>query len=310
MKRGASRIARITLGKHSLLIHKHGLIPFTSLLFGFLLLDILLSICTCNNKEFFPSVNAVLPTGELQFKNLDLEGIYTGDSSNFVSKNGEDSALYVEGASFGKELWESKKKAPTLIALLPSGYLDGCDLETSNFDYYTKSQEEYQSFVAVFQRGNCSFGQKVHVGEKAGASAVFIMNTLQGIYFNRSEMVNTFDFDCSNGEGWIADEDLMEPKWNPGNNVPTCSEASSCESKKCLLTGVVDENKGNQVCCAWDLFVSMAPDPKIDPPPSIPSIYMTMKEGDALNEALYKFQGSVPPESTQEFISTMKTDDY
>ena len=168
MTRGSSEIAPLSSGKYFRYRNGFNRNSLVYLVFGFGLLDILFSVFTFKNEDFLPSVAAVLPTGQLQFTNLDLNNIYTGDPSNFVSDDKEGDSLYVEGPSFGDDLWNSKSDAPTLIALLPSGHLDGCDSETSNFDYYT----EGKAFAAVFQRGNCSFGQKVSVGEKAGASAV------------------------------------------------------------------------------------------------------------------------------------------
>lgn len=107
---------------------------------------------------------------------------------------------------------------------------------------------------------------------------------------------------------------VAQPLWDPANNAPACASNDQCASGRCLVTNVTDPALGTkvrscvsrtsaskphtpplttdpplpqkQVCCAWDVYMTMGADPAIQPQPAIPTVFVTMRDGDRLRQAL------------------------
>jgi hypothetical protein len=57
----------------------------------------------------------------------------------------------------------------------------------------------------VVQRSpNCTFSQRAAAAEALGAAVLVVVNTVEGIYRNRTHATAREDFDCDEGEGSVA----------------------------------------------------------------------------------------------------------
>lgn len=47
----------------------------------------------------------------------------------------------------------------------------------------------------------------------------------------------------------------------------------------------------HQVCCAWDVYMTMGADPSIQPQPTIPTVFVTMRDGDLIHQTMAASSG-------------------
>ena len=151
-----------------------------------------------------------------------------------------------------------------------------------------------QPFALLLARGKCSFESKTVAAEAAGASLLIIYNNEEGLYYNKTAATPKLDYECSNGQAFLPT--IAEPLWSPLNNPPSCATDPNCASGRCLVTNHTDASLGGtEVCCAWDVYMTMGPDPTIEAAstssslpssPSIPTVYVTMRDADALKAAM------------------------
>ncbi|CAM9743448.1 unnamed protein product, partial [Phaeothamnion confervicola] len=197
----------------------------------------------------------VMPTGQLQI-------------NDYLT-------YFAAPAAFGA-IVPAEDEAKYTLLTLPSGTADGCD------DATPALPEGYDgAFAVLAQRGNCSFDTKARTAQAAGAALLIVYNTLEGVYQGRGFAMETDDYECANGEGWISSP--VSPAWHPDNDDPTCSGDARCQSGVCAMTNVTDAVKGTRVCCAWDLYVTMgASDPDNIDDVTVLAAFMTMQGGNAL----------------------------
>eukprot|EP00752_Nemacystus_decipiens_P009947 g8870.t1 len=200
---------------------------------------------------------AVLPTGELRL---------TGGAT-----------AYAAPAWFGLQLPE-EQEASYLPLRVPQSSSDGCGTVT------VQDPPANGGFVLLVERGNCFFDEKALAAQEAGAEGLVVMNSVEGIYQDKTAATDKYDYECSNGEGWV--KDLAEPLWNPTNTDEACWSNDACDSGVCVVTNETDSNLGTKVCCAWDLYITMySSAAETASKISIPSVYVTMKDGEALKDA-------------------------
>ncbi|CBJ48823.1 putative growth-on protein GRO10 [Ectocarpus siliculosus] len=206
----------------------------------------------------FDSAEAVLPTGELRLA--------------------DGSTAYAAPAWFGLQLPE-EKEATHLPLRVPKSDADGCGKVTVE-----DPPEGGGGFVLLVERGNCFFDAKALAAQEAGAEGLVVMNSVEGIYQDNSAATDKYDYECDNGEGWV--KDLQTPVWDPLNTDEACWSNDACDSGVCVVTNVTEATLGTKVCCAWDMYITMySSDPETSDKVGIPSVYVTMKDGQALLEA-------------------------
>ncbi len=209
--------------------------------------------------------------------------------------------LYASTAKFGPSLETVEGR----MTVPPSNNKLLCQsTEGSSGDFWKGS-------ILLVPRGDCTFLTKVMAGQALGAKAVIVYNTLASRYKstnNDTVMVwpeSKKDYDCDNSKSWILSSnlDLTNDQYNEEVNDPflkndECGSHAEqgidhfrdrCQSQKCLLTGIASSGDGNflEACCAWDLTAHMAGDDDDRHLVNIPSVYATMRTGDAL-KTLYR----------------------
>jgi len=185
-------------------------------------------------------------------------------------------------------------------------------------------EDYYVGATLLVPRGGCTFQAKALAAQHLGASSILIYNNLSSRYnLNKTYENNTGpsldpleqiswppnrnDYECSRGSranstsGWIPKASLsFDPlPYNPHKNnahlsgdKSTCANTmpswESCTSAKCLLTGEENRKKGlMRACCAWDIHLSMGFDSTLTSSQiNIPSLFLTMKQGDDLLSAV------------------------
>eukprot|EP00903_Cladosiphon_okamuranus_P014280 g13263.t1 len=203
-------------------------------------------------------VEAVLPTGELRL---------TGGGT-----------AYAAPAWFGLQLPE-EEEANYLPLMVPQGSADGCGVVTVD-----NPPADGGGFVLLVERGNCFFDEKALAAQEAGAEGLVVMNSVEGIYQDKTAATDKYDYECSNGEGWV--KDIQEPLWDSHNTDEACWSNDKCDSGVCVVTNQTDTELGTKVCCAWDLYITMySSTAETAKKISIPSVYVTMKDGQALKAA-------------------------
>jgi signal peptide peptidase-like protein 2B len=197
---------------------------------------------------------AVLPTSELIWGGEDLA---------------QTNLLYAALAAFGP--LTAPKDDALFVPLIAGG--SACNLSmTMPID---------PPFILVAERGNCTFDSKALAAQTAGASGIVVVNTLEGVYAGRDHGEPMDDYECENGEGWLAAP--VSPSWNPTNDVPECSTDSRCESGVCMMTNVTDASLGTKVCCVWDTYINMGASKNGSADAvAIPSVFVTISEGSEL----------------------------
>jgi len=205
--------------------------------------------------------------------------------SDELSING--AKVYVAEATFGQP-------APTyalrlhLTVVRPQGYQDGCEPKVK-----LPSSLASNGWALLTERSpNCTFGARAEAAEVLGASALLVVNTVEGIYRNRSHGDNRYDYDCSNGRGYV---ESIKADGGKLAGFPFSSCASSCDSGRCLLTGATSTSASSsgasslEVCCAWDTYIgmTMSSDSAHDQASvvELPSVFLRMVDGDSLKIA-------------------------
>jgi len=111
-----------------------------------------------------------------------------------------------------------------------------------------------------------------------GASAMVVRNSIEGIYQNRTYTTDKTDYECDNGESWASStHDKFE-----GYTHSSCAKDDACDSGRCVLTGDYEKSKGHKICCAWDMYMTMASADDSATEISIPSLFVTMTDYDTL----------------------------
>ncbi|CAM9516340.1 unnamed protein product [Ascophyllum nodosum] len=201
-------------------------------------------------------VDAVVPTASLR--------VSSGETA------------YAAPAWFGPQPLD-QEDAIYMPLRVPSGEFDGCK-DVSVDDQPTAG------FALLVERGHCFFDVKALAAQTAGARGIVVMNSLRGIYQEKDAATNKYDYECSNGEGWV--ENLVSPLWSPDNTDEACWSNSACESGVCVVTNETDPNLGHKVCCAWDMYITMyGSDDVIADKVAIPTVYVTMADGKMLQYA-------------------------
>ena len=168
----------------------------------------------------------------------------------------------------------------------PLGDEDGCSPEVPQL--FPKNSQ----FYLLVARGNCTFTEKAAAAEAQGAKGVVIYNSLEGIY-QGNEWADSSDYECANGEAWVPESDVITPVYSEESDLAMpieCSASSLCSSQKCVYTNGtrVTTAEGNfsyterQVCCAWDLYVTMGGDD--DDAVGIPVVFVRMQDQATLSE--------------------------
>ena len=175
--------------------------------------------------------------------------------------------LLAAPAAFGMALPpESSSLQITLVA--PDGLQDGCAPEVT----LTRSRDS-PSWALLAQRSpNCSFSERAVAAQKLGAVALVVVNTVEGIYANRSFGEAKQDYECRNGESFVTS---VQAEGGKMAGFPGSKCARQCQSKRCLLTGQRSDAQGLQVCCAWDTMLTMAESD--DSPPVGPPVGRALK---------------------------------
>jgi hypothetical protein len=166
--------------------------------------------------------------------------------------------------------------------IYPSSDAKGCG-EISK-PYVSRSMP----FVLILERGECSFYSKAKNAQEAGAAAVLIYNSLEGIY-SEKPYADSRDYDCSNGEGWVehsivkdmTSSDVYGPTM-VGSIPDSCSNNRHCNSDVCLYTNATDSDGDQKACCAWDLYMSMGSEAQ-EPSLTIPVGFLRMQDYRTLN---------------------------
>ncbi|CAM9990627.1 unnamed protein product, partial [Choristocarpus tenellus] len=167
----------------------------------------------------------------------------------------EVSTGYIAFASpawFGPQVPE-KGQSSWLTVLMPTSSADACE------EVEVDVPEEGEDFYLLSDRGNCAFEAKAIAAEAVGAKGLLVMNSLEGIYQSplpclltqpvtvtyhplppiqigqgNSVAVDKLDYECSNGEGWVAE--LASPVWSTENTDVACTSNPSCSSQVCVVT--------------------------------------------------------------------------
>lgn len=159
--------------------------------------------------------------------------------------------------------------------------------------------------VMLIPRGRCTFEQKaLNAQNRYKVGGIIIYETLASRYgYNEtSEEViyplNKYDYDCEYGEGYMdASKLTFDPYYDPSNDAlmnyqcETTQNDNVCASHKCLLTSPPESGGFSQLCCAWDLHITLYHDSSIpsnttDTTVAIPAMFITMGQFDELNEIM------------------------
>ena len=203
----------------------------------------------------------ITPTGEMQIR----------QSSTVV---------YLAPGAFGADLSD---ESDTIYRKLvrPIGDADGCAPQVPTL--FPKNSQ----FYLLVQRGNCTFSEKASAAEGVGAKGVIIYNALEGIY-QGNDFADSVDYECNNGEAYVPEEDVIFPIYSDEMNaaMPTsCTGNSLCSSGRCIFTNSTQEGTGDrQVCCAWDLYVTMGGGSDEDSDDvDIPVVFVRMEDEETLS---------------------------
>ena len=100
-------------------------------------------------------------------------------------------------ASFGGALAQLGY-SPYYKLVSPSSDAKGCD----TISVPSTARSSSKGFMLVLERGECAFYTKAKNAQDAGASAVLIYNSLEGIYSSKS-YASPKEYDCTNGQAWV-----------------------------------------------------------------------------------------------------------
>lgn len=256
-----------------------------------------------------PLCQSILPTAGIDIS------ISTGE--DVVRKT-----LFASQASFGAwPAMEARNNDPMTPVLPPK---DDPLLCLGLYSASNRTVAPYNSsskFVIIVPRGTCSFEKKAMNAQKLGASAIIIYGTLASRYSLNTTQASVrggddkgtvddiiypqqyYDYDCSKASAeipmsslsfehlpydYMRNDRVLSGKADDGNICAMQNEnfASSCESKRCLLTGDVNKNQNTmRACCAWDMHVWLYSDnalKEFTPSINVTAIYITMAQADEL----------------------------
>ena len=132
--------------------------------------------------------------------------------------------------------------SPIYRLLPPTSGSEGCgDITLPPIAHSTS-----KPVIVILERGTCSFYDKAKNAQAAGAAAVLIYNSVDGIYGSNS-YASTMDYNCENDQAWISST----------NETTSCGSDKHCNSGVCLNTNTTNSAGARQICCAWDLYLSM-----------------------------------------------------
>lgn len=213
-----------------------------------------------------------------------LQGALGITPSGEMSIRQSTTVVYVAPGGFGDDLPD---ESDTIYRKLvqPVGDVDGCSPEVPQL--FPKNSQ----FYLLVARGNCTFAEKAAAAEAQGAKGVIIYNSLEGIY-QGNDWADSSDYECDNGQAWVPESDVISPVYSAESNAAMpaeCSASSLCASQTCIYSNAtrVTTAEGNfsyterQVCCAWDLYVTMGGDDDVDV--GIPVAFVRMQDQAALS---------------------------
>eukprot|EP00640_Fibrocapsa_japonica_P000613 CAMPEP_0113934592 /NCGR_PEP_ID=MMETSP1339-20121228/1905_1 /TAXON_ID=94617 /ORGANISM="Fibrocapsa japonica" /LENGTH=642 /DNA_ID=CAMNT_0000936457 /DNA_START=48 /DNA_END=1976 /DNA_ORIENTATION=+ /assembly_acc=CAM_ASM_000762 len=189
----------------------------------------------------------------------------------------EIGTLFCAPAGFGPTL-QDEADGKYWPIIKPSIYTDGCERDKVINDLGTNSDGE--GFILLLERGNCTFTHKALIAQSLGAKGLVVYNSLQGMYQGLEYGIEKVDYECSNGQAWV--NSAVSPPWSPANSPDACAGDDACDSGKCMATNTTDPALGHQVCCAWDTYMTMGGDYDEGQLVTIPSVFLTMAEGETL----------------------------
>jgi hypothetical protein len=207
-------------------------------------------------------VFAVVPTGQMSIR-------YTDERINFAV------------GSFGLDLDEYGDMVNHRL-LRPSGSSNRQGCSSISVPSYYPSNTPY---ILLLERGSCSYYDKAINAKAAGASGMLVHNTLEGIYANK-QYASSEAYECKNGKGWVSQSHMSGNIWSSTNQalVPSsCSGNKKCSSKQCVYTNSTNSEGEQEVCCAWDLYMSMAAETSIE----LPLGFLRMEDADTLQSYSY-----------------------
>lgn len=212
-----------------------------------------------------PTSFAITPTGEMSIRQSTV-------------------VIYLAPGSFGNDLSD---ESDTIYRKLvqPAGDDNGCAPEIPQL--FPKNSQ----FYLLVARGNCTFTEKAVAAEAQGAKGVVIYNSLEGIY-QGNDWAGSDDYECNNGEAYIPESDVITPVYSEESDLTMpaeCTANTLCDSKKCVYTNTTrlttaEDNftyTERQVCCAWDLYVTMGGDD--DAEVGIPVVFVRMQDQTTLS---------------------------
>jgi len=204
----------------------------------------------------------------------------------------EGKKVYAAPAVFGDTLPYKTNGGYNLDLIRPLKLQDGCEPE---IDSLSKSQ---LNFALLVQRSpNCTFGDRAKAAQDMGAIALIVENTIEGIYRNRNYTDSKYDYECNNGDSWESRPINKNNKLS-GFPLSDCSLNSKCDSKRCLLTGEKNLFGQEQICCAWDSYVTMSTSIEESSQIKIPSLFIRMIDTDTISQIANNLISSSPYSTT------------
>lgn len=138
---------------------------------------------------------------------------------------------------------------------------DGCERE----DFDANNGREY---VALVERGKCTFSQKAAHAHASGASAMIVMNNLPALYANQTQGIfnDGCDIDCGASSS---------------SSLSDCATSSQCRSSICTLALNPSKNEVLEYCCVKDELDEIYVNQSV----AIPTVFVTIEDGQKLTQA-------------------------
>jgi len=192
--------------------------------------------------------------------------------------------------------------------------LEGLLVHSPSFDdvlceYYNPSNKniaplpDHEPWVMMVPRGICSFEQKLYAAKMwYKAKGILVYDTLSARYQYNNKTKTMWwpqaqtDYDCGHGYGFVSNIQLDPPAYDgntldplmdltlPTHNCTLEKTQTPCESQLFLVTGQSKDNSSTYpVCCAWDLPITMLPNPQGALNVSdVMAVFLTIRQGDAI----------------------------